>query len=157
MKTTVKYIISVLILSVALFTNASAQQNLRTAYFLDGYTYNYKLNPAFAPERPFVALPLLGNIGIGVESNMGLSTFLYPTSDGKLTTFLNKSVGDDQFLNNLKSNERSDKHISISAVLDANLSGHLSCDDFNVLIVYVNRLRTVGLLDFLYDILVNCG
>lgn len=102
MKTTVKYIISVLILSVALFTNASAQQNLRTAYFLDGYTYNYKLNPAFAPERPFVALPLLGNIGMGVESNMGLSTFLYPTSDGKLTTFLNKSVGDDQFLNNLK-------------------------------------------------------
>lgn len=102
MKTTIKYIISVLILSVALFDNASAQQNLRTAYFLDGYTYNYKLNPAFAPERSFFALPFLGNVGIGVESNLGLSTFVYPTSDGKLTSFMNKSVGDEQFLEKLR-------------------------------------------------------
>ena len=102
MKTIIRYIISALILSVAIFTDASAQQNLRTAYFLDGYTYNYKLNPAFEPERQFVALPMLGNLGIGVESNMGLSTFLYPTSDGKLTTFLNKSVDDHQFLKSLK-------------------------------------------------------
>lgn len=102
MKTTIKYIISALILSVALYSNASAQQNLRTAYFLDGYTYNYKLNPAFAPERSFVAFPLLGNVGIGIESNMGLSTFVYPTADGKLTSFMNKSVGDDQFLKKLK-------------------------------------------------------
>ena len=102
MKTIIKYIISILILSVALFNNASAQQNLRTAYFLDGYTYNYKLNPAFAPERSFFAFPLLGNVGIGIESNMGLSTFIYPTSDGKLTSFMNKSVEDELFLKKLR-------------------------------------------------------
>lgn len=86
-----------LFISVAVF----AQQNLRTAYFLDGYTYNYKLNPSFAPERSFLAIPAIGNVGIGVESNFGLSTFLYPTQDGRLTTFLNKSVSDEQFLGKL--------------------------------------------------------
>lgn len=83
----------------------SAQMgNLRTAYFLDGYTYNYKLNPAFAPERGFLAIPLLGNPGVAVESNLGLSTFLYPTSNGGLTTFLDDSVSDRQFLDGLNKN-----------------------------------------------------
>ena len=81
--------------------SAQGQQNLRTAYFLDGYTYNYKLNPAFAPERPFTAFPLLGNLGIGVESNLALSTFLYPTGNGNLTTFLSPTVPDAEFLKKL--------------------------------------------------------
>ena len=38
--------------------SAFGQQNLRTAYFLDGYTYNYKMNPAMAPERAFFAMPM---------------------------------------------------------------------------------------------------
>lgn len=77
------------------------QQNLRTAYFLDGYTYNFKMNPSFAPERSFISLPLLGNSGIGLESNLGLSTFLYPTDDGKLTTFMSSSVADKDFIGKL--------------------------------------------------------
>ena len=86
-----------LLVSVA----ASGQQNLRTAYFLDGYTYNYKQNPAMAPERGFFAMPALGNLGVGVESNLALSTFLYPTGNGNLTTFLSNTVSDETFLNNL--------------------------------------------------------
>lgn len=73
------------------------QNNLRSAYFLDGYTYNYKLNPALAPERGFVAIPVLGNLGIGAESNLALSTILYPTSDGKLMTFLDDRVSAETF------------------------------------------------------------
>ena len=42
--------------------NVSAQQNLRSAYFLDGYNFRYKMNPALAPERPFFSMPLLGNL-----------------------------------------------------------------------------------------------
>ena len=90
--------------AVALLSSVAVygQQNLRTAYFLDGYTYKYKMNPAMAPERGFFAMPLIGNLGIGIESNMALSTFLYPTSNGKLTTFLNSAVSDQQFLDRLK-------------------------------------------------------
>ena len=115
MKSPVKYIISVFLLSVAVVFSASAQQSLRTAYFLDGYTYNYKLNPAFAPERPFFAFPTLGNIGVGAETNLGLSTFLYPTSDGKLTTFLSSTVDDDKFLNQLK--DRNKLNVSVNESL----------------------------------------
>ena len=74
--------ISYISLAVALCLTSlslSAQQNLRSGYFLDGYTYKYKMNPAMAPNRDFFAMPLLGNVGIGMESNLGLSDFLYPT------------------------------------------------------------------------------
>lgn len=81
---------------------AFGQQNLRTAYFLDGYTYNYKMNPAMAPERAFFATPGMGNLGLGVESNLALSTFLYPTGNGNLTTFMNNSVSAEQFLDRLQ-------------------------------------------------------
>ena len=83
------YIIAVTVLSAASYVNAHAQQsNLRTAYFLDGYTYRYRFNPSFAPERGFFAIPALGNIGIGAESNLGLSNFYFPTGNGSLNTFI---------------------------------------------------------------------
>ena len=44
----------------------SAQQNnTRTAYFLDNYTYGYRFNPAFHSDRNFVSIPVLGNISLG--------------------------------------------------------------------------------------------
>jgi len=100
MKRTI-YILALSAIAALASVSAYAQQNLRTAYFLDGYTYGYKMNPAIAPERAFTAMPLLGNLGVGVESNLGLSQFLYPTSNGKMTTFLSSSVSDEQFLNGL--------------------------------------------------------
>lgn len=100
MKRTI-YILALSAIAALASVSAYAQQNLRTAYFLDGYTYGYKMNPAIAPERAFTAMPILGNLGVGVESNLGLSQFLYPTSNGKMTTFLSSSVSDEQFLNGL--------------------------------------------------------
>lgn len=100
MKRTI-YILALSAIAALASVSAYAQQNLRTAYFLDGYTYAYKMNPAIAPERAFTAMPILGNLGVGVESNLGLSQFLYPTSNGKMTTFLSSSVSDEQFLNGL--------------------------------------------------------
>lgn len=57
---------------------SSAQEALRSAYFLEGYNYRHELNPAFAPERNYVSFPVLGNLSLGFNSNVGLSTFLYP-------------------------------------------------------------------------------
>ncbi len=79
--------LAVLTLAVLSFT-AFAQQNLRSAYFIEGYTYRYKFNPSFKTPRGHFALPVLGNLNLGVESNLGLSTLIYPTADGKLTTFM---------------------------------------------------------------------
>ena len=108
---------SLIVVALMISAAASAQQNLRTAYFLDGYTYNYKLNPAFAPERAFFAFPVLGNVGIGIETNLGLSTFIYPTQEGKLTTFLNSSVSDEEFLS--KINNLNKTNVSVNETLMA--------------------------------------
>ena len=98
----IQYILAMAAVTVISSISAFGQQNLRTAYFLDGYTYKYKMNPAMAPERSFFAVPMIGNIGLGAESDMALSTFLYPTGNGNMTTFMNKSVSADQFLDRLQ-------------------------------------------------------
>lgn len=98
MKSTLyRYLLVPVILMMGCIAAFGQQNNLRTAYFLDGYAYNYKLNPALAPERGFFAMPVIGNLGLGVESNLALSTMLYPTSDGKLMTFLDDRVSAETF------------------------------------------------------------
>lgn len=109
MKKTIYMILAALTLSVT----AYAQQNLRTAYFLDGYTYGYKFNPAFQGERGFLAVPILGKTGVGVESSMALSSFLYPTADGNLATFMHPSVSSETFLGSLKDYNRMNVNLDV--------------------------------------------
>lgn len=82
-----------------------AQQSLRSAYFMEGYNYRHELNPAFAAQRSYFALSTLGGVNAGIQSNMGVNTFLYPV-DGGLTTFMNSSVSSDEFLGKLKKNNK---------------------------------------------------
>ena len=109
MRKTIYMIFAALTLSVT----AYAQQNLRTAYFLDGYTYGYKFNPAFQGERGFLAVPILGKTGVGVESSMALSSFLYPTADGNLATFMHPSVSSETFLGSLKDYNRMNVNLDV--------------------------------------------
>lgn len=83
-----------------------AQEASRSGYFLEGYNFRHQLNPAFAPERNFVSVPALGNLGVGAMSNVGVNTFLYKMPDGRLTTFMNSSVGADEFLGKLKDHNK---------------------------------------------------
>ena len=95
----------------------SAQQNnTRTAYFLDNYTYGYRFNPAFSSERNFISIPILGNISLGGESNVGLSNFLYPTSDGKLALFLDDSISEQDFLGGLKKRNQLNTNANLTLV-----------------------------------------
>lgn len=95
------YILTIALLVLA-GISASAQQNLRTAYFLDGYTYAYKMNPALQGERGFFAVPVLGKTSLGIESNLGLSSLVYPSADGTLKTFLHPDVTSEEFLKNMR-------------------------------------------------------
>lgn len=91
------YLIIVFILaSVSL-----SAQNLRTGYFLDGYSYRYQFNPALQGDRGFLAFPIFSRIGIGVESSIGLRDYLYPTSSGTLATFLHPEISNDVVMRNL--------------------------------------------------------
>lgn len=86
---------------------ASAQQSLRSAYFLEGSTYRHQLNPSFMGERNYISIPVLGNMNIGAQGNVGLSTFLYKYNNGNdLTTFMNETVIANEFLGKLKNKNK---------------------------------------------------
>ena len=91
-------------IALLIFTGISAyaQQNMRSAYFLDGYTYAYKMNPAFQGERGFLSVPALGKVSLGAETNLGLSSVLYPSADGTLKTFLHPDVTNEEFLSKMR-------------------------------------------------------
>lgn len=72
---------AVLALLFVSFAGAFAQQNLRSGYFLDGYAYRNKLNPAFANERGYFTIGI-GNINVGAESNFSLNSFIRPIDGG---------------------------------------------------------------------------
>lgn len=113
------------LLAVLLFGTAAtavAQQALRSAYYLDGYSYRHRLNPSFAPERSYFSMPVLGNINAGAQSNVGVSSFLYKMGNGQLTTFMNECVSSKEFLDGLKSRNRINVDLDLT-ILSAGFSG----------------------------------
>ncbi len=89
---------------ISLTVGANAQ-GLKSAYFMEGYNFRHEFNPAFRPQRSYFAIPGIGNLSLGVNSNLGVDMFLYPYGDG-LTTFMNESVSADQFLGKLRDNNK---------------------------------------------------
>lgn len=65
-------------------------QALKGSYFMDNSIDRNKMNPAFAPRSNYFQMPALGNLSVGVMSNMDVPTFLYPMN-GELVTFLNRA------------------------------------------------------------------
>ena len=101
MKHNIKYILSVCI-GIALTMGLSAQ-TLNSSYFMEKMTKRNQLNPALKTPNGYVSFPALGNFYLGVNSNLGLGTFLYP-SGNELVTFLDPSVPADDFLGKLTPN-----------------------------------------------------
>lgn len=69
---------------------ASAQQT-STALLNDGYFYRHEMNPAIQNEQQYVSLPFLGNLGVSLRGNVGLTDFIY-ARNGKTVTFMNPAV-----------------------------------------------------------------
>ena len=74
------------------------------------------MNPAFASERNYVGMPVLGNFNIGLQSNIGVSNFLYKQPNGDLTTFLNGSVSSGEFLDGLKNRNRLNLDVDMNII-----------------------------------------
>lgn len=89
MKSIKKYIFAGLA-ATCVAVPAAAQHNY-SGYFLDGYTYRYQLNPAFANDQNFVAMPVLGNLNLGMRGTLHLTDVLYNV-DGKTALFTNPKV-----------------------------------------------------------------
>ena len=112
-----KRIFCIVLAALALGLSATAQHNFRTGYFLDGYAYKHKLNPAFGNDRGYFAIPVAGFATVGVETNLSLSTLLYPTEDGNFTTFLSQDVSAE----NLKVHFQADPSNNTGGERNANI------------------------------------
>lgn len=93
---------------------AMSAQNLRTGYFLDGYSYRYQFNPAFQGDRGFVSLPVVSRVGFGAETSIAIKDFLYPTSSGTIGTFLHPDVADDVVMKNLGNRTMANTNIDLN-------------------------------------------
>lgn len=92
-----------LILFVNILERSSAQPVAKIGYFLDNATHKHLLNPALVPKRGYLSYPLLSSIDFNVQSNLKLSTFLYPAANtaDPLLTFMHPDVTSNQFLSQL--------------------------------------------------------
>lgn len=124
---------------------ALAQNPLRSAYFLEGYSYRHQMNPAFASERRYSAMPLLGNLNIGLQSNIGVSNFLYKHPNGGLTTFLNENVSSSEFLDGLKNRNRLNMDLGIGIFS----TGFWAWNGFNTLDI---SLKSNSKINLPYDL-----
>jgi outer membrane protein OmpA-like peptidoglycan-associated protein len=97
----------ILISMIVLFTtlvNVYSQENLHSLYFLDEWSQRHTVNAAYAPRYGYFSLPVLGGIQIGINSNLGASSFLFKSTDPtdlRPMLFLNNNVDATTFLNGL--------------------------------------------------------
>lgn len=103
------------IAAAAAMSIAVQAQTLQTGYFVDNYTYGYRLNPAFCPDYTFIGLPGLSMDYASAQSNFGLKGFFYPFN-GKTVTFLHPEISASEVLGNFKQGIN-----KLNAEIDANL------------------------------------
>ena len=94
-----RIIISISILLVTLSSVYS--QGVHSVYFLNEWSQRHTLNAAFAPEYGYFSLPVLGGIELGVNTSMGLNTFIFPYQS-QFVTFMHPSVDAQTFISGLK-------------------------------------------------------
>lgn len=107
----------ILLLIFSFSAMGSIAQELRSSYFVKTSAFRHQINPALL-DKPYVAVPMLGNINVGTRGRNGHSTFFYPlenNSDNHFVTFLHPSVNDKDFLKKIKNN------VTINANLNYNL------------------------------------
>ena len=66
-------------------------QNLESGFFTDGYLYRHEMNPAIENSRNYVAMPLIGNINVGLTGNLNLTDVLF-NRNGRTVLYTNPLV-----------------------------------------------------------------
>ncbi|MGM9803983.1 MAG: DUF5723 family protein [Muribaculaceae bacterium] len=93
-----------LVVAIAMAAIANAQQT-SSGYFVDGYLYRFKMNPAIGNDKGYFATPALGNLNVAERGSVPLTSFIYDVN-GEATTFLNKSLSSSEVLGNFEDNNK---------------------------------------------------
>lgn len=106
---------SFLAVTVLLVSAVSYAQSSSSGYFVEGFSPRYQLNPAFSPEKKvFVAIPVLSNYYVDLQSNVGISNFLFESSkSAKLMTFMSSDVSYDKFMDALPKESKINSEVSM--------------------------------------------
>jgi hypothetical protein len=80
-------------------------QNLESGFFTDGYLYRHEMNPAIENARNYVAMPLLGNINMGMSGNIGIRDVLF-NRNGETVLYTNPLVDAAEFMNGIHNRNR---------------------------------------------------
>jgi hypothetical protein len=107
-----KYIKTAILSATAVLSFGAVAQNTNSAYFTEGYTHRYELNPAFGNEKNYISIPVVGNFNAAMRGTIGLENIFYNV-DGQTTTFLNPAV-DASFLNDINDMSRLGGDMNIS-------------------------------------------
>lgn len=89
--------------SLAAASLTAAAQASYSGYYLDNYTHRYQLNPAMGDDSDrngFVAMPALGNLNIGMQGNLHVSSIVYPVG-GKTVLFTSPDVPASTVMKNI--------------------------------------------------------
>lgn len=90
-------------------------QALKGSYFMDNSLNRHRMNPAFAPRSNYFQLAGIGNFSTGLYSNLDIPTFLYPSENGGMMTFLHGGVSSEDF----------DKSMALHPSIDMDFSATL--------------------------------
>lgn len=103
-----------ILITLALFSLTAVAQN-STSYFMEGSVARNQWNPAFAPNRGYVNIPVIGGIQADISGNVALSDILY-RNNGKLTTLLSPSVPASLALSGLDDMNRLGTGINLNVI-----------------------------------------
>lgn len=96
-----KRLLSIFAVAMLVLSAMTASAQSRTSYFMEGSYFRTDLNPALAPTRGYIALPVIGGIGIDVPNNfLSVDNFIYQ-KDSEMVTALHSSVTPNEFLGKL--------------------------------------------------------
>ena len=95
-----RFICAILMLG-AVFASQSASAQLKTSYFMEGSYFRTDMNPALAPTRGYIALPLISGFAAGQYSNYNSYENMYYKVDGSYVGAINESVPANEFLSKL--------------------------------------------------------
>lgn len=88
---------SVICIAAVTFSIKGYSQSPSFSFFLDNYSFSYRINPALVADKSFFAL--CTDISTGIESDLGVSSLLYPDPNGNgLVTGFNSAIPSEEFL-----------------------------------------------------------
>lgn len=86
---------------VASMIGVHTSAQIRSSYFMEGSYFRNELNPALAPTRGYVAIPMVSGLGVEIDNNfLTVSNFVYKNGNEIVTAF-HESVSADKFLRKL--------------------------------------------------------